>query len=133
MRQPAQRAGTDLPVRLLLSSTLGPRTERPWCQPPALCPDCFHERGGTAGVHARCAEEAAKAQEHQDADQSRLDAGDLALFSITTTDVPTGVVRLTFYPSGAAPDGPVRIVVPVEVYDPAKRWLSDYPDRVRVS
>lgn len=109
------------------------RRELPCCPPPALCRCCFRKAGGTAGVHGEwCRIEAATLQAEEDQEQARFEAGDFhiaAAWGDFRPDVPTGMVRVEFWPV-ADPNGqPIIRLIPAASYDPGRKgWLSDYPD-----
>lgn len=120
------------PHMVLTDSSRGPRIEIHYCYPPALCDDCYRSRGGLRGVHGQhCADGAAASQAEYDADQAKLDAGDLmvlAAWGDWQDKVPEGMVGVKF---GAYGQTSAYRLAWAESYQPrAMRFLSDYPDAI---
>lgn len=85
--------------KVLTDSLRGARQELPYCHAPALCSPCFKELGSTKGVHAKCAEPAAEAQQRYDETEGALNEGDALVISAVQGDgvsAPEGTVGLTF-------------------------------------
>lgn len=121
------------PHRVLIAARFTERQRLPLCSPPALCPECFHEKGGTRGLHGDCASSAADMQVTEDAAQVRLDAGEWHLMSATESDRP-GVLVVSFCAPGGIANGFVQLLVPESDYDGGtKLWRSDYPNAEMVN
>jgi hypothetical protein len=86
--------------KVLGDSLRGPRAELPWCIPPAMCKDCYAQRGGSKGVHGeRCRDAAAASQAESDAIEAALDAGEslsISAWGDWESSVPRGKVGLLF-------------------------------------
>lgn len=86
------------PHKVTASSVTGRRQVLAWCSPPALCNRCTARHGGNAALHAACAADIAVTQRRYDAEQARIDAGELMVTSAAGTwhpGVDPGWVRLT--------------------------------------
>lgn len=109
----------------------GRRHALPYCYPTALCSPCLTEIGGSKVLHADCRGRAAERQAEADAEQARLDAGELLVgsaFGDWHDRVPTGMVGVLFFGENG---DQVDVLVPDHRYHPGKRpWLSDYPEAV---
>jgi hypothetical protein len=116
------------PRKMLAPSTRSAkRYEVHYCYPPALCPECWVRLGRAAGVHADCAQGAARTQAVYDEVERRFQAGEGYLISASgdwADDVPEGMTKVTFAfpPSGIT--GWREYLMPADEYVMAK-WLTD--------
>jgi hypothetical protein len=109
----------------------GKRHALPYCPPPALCGACFRRHGGTARIHAQCADGAAQSQARYDETERQLDAGELLVTSASMVDGHPGMVRVMFagryHPGAGEARREAARVMPAELYDfHARPRLSDY-------
>jgi hypothetical protein len=116
------------PHKVLTDSSRGPRATLAYCTPSALCGGCFHEIGGSRVLHRDCKDAAAASQAEYDANQARLDAGELTVLAAWGDwheTVPAGMAGVLF----GGRDGQRAVLVPAADYQPGTRpWLSDYRD-----
>lgn len=108
-----------------LRSYDGQRHALPYCPPPALCAKCFKDHGGTKGIHGQCKVPAAESQASYDAEQARLDAGELQVvcaYGDWHDQCPKGLVLVDF----AGIDGTkvTKLVASADYHGGG--WLSDF-------
>lgn len=120
------------PYMVLTDSSRGPRVKIHYCYPPALCGGCYKAAGGLRGVHGQqCADGAAQSQAEDDANQAKLDAGDLivlAAWGDWQDKVPEGKTGVLFGAYGKTDT--YRLVAAGDYNPRTKGFLSDYPDAI---
>jgi hypothetical protein len=97
----------------------------PYCQPPALCPDCWEKHGKGRGVHADCKEGARKSQEREDSRARALAAGRYerrTAWGSWHEAVPDGKTGVAFIGN----QGTEYRLLPAAQYN-AHDWLDEFP------